>query len=78
MRVKASANTGTVTRNKVRPPSELDVAVAAVVRRSCSNPRRPQGTDSSTPAFDNPSSNKWKYTRPAYGCHGATALRTPL
>ena len=43
MRVKASANTGTVTRNKVRPPSELDVAVAAVVRRSCSNPRKASG-----------------------------------
>jgi len=36
-----------------------------------------QGYDSRTPALDNPSSNKWKYTRPAYGCHGATTLRTP-
>ncbi|MQA30555.1 MAG: hypothetical protein GEU82_12095 [Luteitalea sp.] len=29
------------------------------------------------PAFDNLSSRRWKYTRPAYGRHRVTARRTP-
>ena len=33
---------------------------------------------SRVPARDNPSSSRWKYTMPAYGCQGLTARPTPV
>jgi hypothetical protein len=35
------------------------------------------GHSVTSPARDNPSSSRWKYTMPAYGCHLSTALVTP-
>jgi hypothetical protein len=47
-----------------------------VVRRSGAR-HKVSGVDSKAPALDKPSSRRWKYTSPAYGCQPATAARTP-
>jgi uncharacterized protein (DUF488 family) len=38
---------------------------------------RVTGAQVTYPSRDNPSSKRWKYTKPAYGRHRATARRTP-
>jgi xylulose-5-phosphate/fructose-6-phosphate phosphoketolase len=46
-------------------------------RRMSANPTPFHAAGSKAPDLDKPSSSRWKYTMPAYGCQCSTALPTP-